>query len=123
MAHPLAARLAFFERHWAFFGGFGSVCAVAAVSVLPMSMRYNKHSINRLKWQLRITCTVQISPGSATLWCCSAAGQVALPFYIGAAAMAVLFPLFIIIACDVNPSERADRGDHLCSGCCRLRML
>jgi hypothetical protein len=32
MAHPLAARLAFFERHWAFFGGFGSVCAVAAVS-------------------------------------------------------------------------------------------
>lgn len=31
MAHPLAARLAFFERHWAFFGGFGSVCALAAV--------------------------------------------------------------------------------------------
>jgi hypothetical protein len=35
---------------------------------------------------------------------------VALPFYIGAAAMAVLFPLFIVIACDVNPSERADQG-------------
>lgn len=31
MAHPLAARLAFFEHHWAFFGGFGSACALAAV--------------------------------------------------------------------------------------------
>jgi len=35
---------------------------------------------------------------------------VALPFYIGAAVMAVLFPLFIIIACDVDPAERAKLG-------------
>ncbi len=33
-----------------------------------------------------------------------------LPFYIGAAAMAVLFPLFIIISCTVSPTERSQHG-------------
>lgn len=54
----LQQRLAYFERHWAFFLGFG------AATVLPMAF---------------------------------------VSFYVGAALVGVLFPLWIMMACDSNP--------------------
>ena len=44
---------------------------------------------------------------SGSTACIAPHAQVALPFFVGAAIMAVLFPLFIIIACDVSPEQRA----------------
>lgn len=35
---------------------------------------------------------------------------VAAPFYVGAAVMAVLFPLFILLACDTSPRDHMQRG-------------
>ncbi|KAI7846132.1 hypothetical protein COHA_000393 [Chlorella ohadii] len=54
----LQQRIAYFERHWAFFLGFG------AATVLPMALT---------------------------------------SFYVGAALVGVLFPLWIMMACDSNP--------------------
>ena len=34
----------------------------------------------------------------------------AAPFYVGAALMALLFPLFILLACDTSPQEHMHRG-------------
>ena len=68
MNQPLAARIAFFESHWAFMGGFGAVCTLATV---------------------------------------------ATPFYVGAAVMAVLFPVFILMTFDTSPRHHMQRGGSL----------
>lgn len=79
MAHPLAARLAFFERHWAFFGGFGSVCAVAAVSSPFMLMFLNKHRTNSFKYQLCLTRTMNVIVSNCVpLLCCATGGAAIL---------------------------------------------
>ncbi|PNH10637.1 Protein EI24 [Tetrabaena socialis] len=73
----LAERLAYFERRWAFFAGFG----------LPMAL-------------------------STAL----------LPFYQGAAVLAVLFPVYILVACDSDVNAVHDRVMGK-SGSGRLRHL
>ncbi|KAG2501831.1 hypothetical protein HYH03_000330 [Edaphochlamys debaryana] len=60
----LTERLAYFERRWAFFSGFG----------LPMAL-----------------------------------ATVLLSFYVGAAVLAVLFPVFILVACDSDVNAAHDR--------------
>ncbi len=36
---PLAARIAYFEAHWAFFGGFGAACTLPVSSSLSVAVR------------------------------------------------------------------------------------
>lgn len=65
LAVPLSVRIQFFERHWAFFGGYGSLCA-SLTALLPLSF--------------------------------------------SAAAIAVMLPVLIMLACgDISPVDRVIR--------------
>jgi hypothetical protein len=78
MAHPLAARLAFFERHWAFFGGFGSVCAVAAVSSPFMLMFPQQAQHQQFTYQLCLKWTMNAMVSNCVLRPCCVTGSAAI---------------------------------------------
>jgi etoposide-induced 2.4 mRNA len=59
---PFAARIAYFEAHWAFFGGFGAACTLPAL-VLPY---YQGAAVMGLLFPLFILLAADASPHDST---------------------------------------------------------
>jgi etoposide-induced 2.4 mRNA len=101
MRYPLENRIQFFESHWAFFAGLIG-CQIMEVMVLVLCLP-NFFKKNVVEIALLF---INAGFGSVCTLC-----TVFCSFYVGAALMAVMFPLFILIACDTSPRDHHQRGN------------